>query len=237
MNVTAIVTCVVNSDVPFVQEALLSVKQQTHRCRVVVVVSEATCKIRTLVNSLDMDAQIETIPLRNPGISRNLGVQRASTEWVAFLDADDIWLPRKIELQLAHAVEQGSAAVGARHILVDDDNAPFFYAFARTMPLPSSWLVKRELLLEEPFSDQREYEDADLWYRLNHRTTTQTLRDYLIYYRVRSRSISSSYTNAVPRKRKEWFARAARNPMMRRAFLYLSRGAGVFYTPVQASRA
>jgi glycosyltransferase involved in cell wall biosynthesis len=34
-----------------------------------------------------------------PGISRNLGWELAETTWIAFLDADDAWHPRKLEIQ------------------------------------------------------------------------------------------------------------------------------------------
>jgi glycosyltransferase involved in cell wall biosynthesis len=33
--------------------------------------------------------------------SRNLGVAHAAGEWIAFLDQDDVWLPEKLEAQLA----------------------------------------------------------------------------------------------------------------------------------------
>jgi glycosyltransferase involved in cell wall biosynthesis len=230
VNVTAIVSCVVVSDIPYVHEALLSIQRQTHPCHLIIVVSEATSNIRPSIHSLGIDAHFEMVPLSPPGITRNLGVQCASTEWIAFLDADDIWLPRKIEIQLAHAKRRDCSVVAARHILTDEDNTAYFYGFARQIPLASSWLIKRELLLQEPFSDRMQYEDTELWRRLNRRIQTWTLREYLIYYRVRKTSLSSGTGG---KKRKVWFARAARNPALRRMFLLLSRVVGLCYLPIQ----
>src|SRR5271167_1003982 len=35
------------------------------------------------------------------GQARGLAMRQAQGEWLAFLDQDDIWLPRKLELQIA----------------------------------------------------------------------------------------------------------------------------------------
>lgn len=38
-------------------------------------------------------------------LTRNFALRRASGKWVAFLDSDDLWLPDKLEKQLAYMVE------------------------------------------------------------------------------------------------------------------------------------
>ncbi len=50
---------------------------------------------------------------RNLGMSasRNLGIREAQAEFIAFLDADDTWLPRKLELQVAGLESHPEAAM------------------------------------------------------------------------------------------------------------------------------
>jgi len=45
------------------------------------------------------------------GRARQCAIEMAKGEWVAFLDQDDLWLPRKLELQLARAREHPDAAM------------------------------------------------------------------------------------------------------------------------------
>jgi glycosyltransferase involved in cell wall biosynthesis len=41
------------------------------------------------------------LPHRNSAAARRVAIERSSGDWIAFLDADDFWLPRKLERQLA----------------------------------------------------------------------------------------------------------------------------------------
>ena len=46
--------------------------------------------------------EIVFIQQQNTGVSsaRNVGIKRASGDWIAFLDSDDEWLPEKLEIQM-----------------------------------------------------------------------------------------------------------------------------------------
>jgi len=45
------------------------------------------------------------------GQARQLAIELARGEWIAFLDQDDLWLPQKLELQMALAREKPDAAL------------------------------------------------------------------------------------------------------------------------------
>ena len=226
MNVTAIISCVVPSDLQYIRDALVSVKEQTHPCRILLVVTEETNLLEPIAEDLGIDLEAHIVSLSPAGVTKNLGVQKVATEWVAFLDADDRWKSEKIERQLAHASRTNSSAVGTRHLLIREDGTPFFYAFARKMPMPSSWLVKRNLMLTEPFSDLAQWEDAELWKRLRQQSKAVTMRDFLLDYRVRPNSLSSAYGPA--KRRKEKFARFAEMNKIRIFSLMISRLVSIF---------
>jgi glycosyltransferase involved in cell wall biosynthesis len=49
------------------------------------------------------DPRIKVLDKKNSGVSdtRNLGIEMSKGDFIAFLDADDIWLPNKLEIQVS----------------------------------------------------------------------------------------------------------------------------------------
>ncbi|HEX9930540.1 MAG TPA: glycosyltransferase family A protein [Pyrinomonadaceae bacterium] len=86
----------------FLSEAIDSVLAQTYSNVEIVVVDDGSSD-----NSLEILAEyekkgIKVVRQKNSGVgaARNTGVKNSSGDLIAFLDADDVWLPRKIEKQV-----------------------------------------------------------------------------------------------------------------------------------------
>lgn len=117
-----------------------------------------------------------------PARSRNRGISEASGEFVALLDCDDVWLPGKLEAQLA--IMRARPAVGVVHTdyeVVDEQGLveerararysqePLVLAFVGGhTALPSTLLLRRSVLDEVGALDPNLYgsEDSDLTIRL-----------------------------------------------------------------------
>lgn len=86
------------------KRAIESVLNQTRKPDEVIIVddlNDATTKELCEQFSADNVIYISNIEGRGASASRNLGALKAKSEFVAFLDDDDIWLPEKLEQQCA----------------------------------------------------------------------------------------------------------------------------------------
>jgi len=101
---TSVVIPAYNAE-PFLERTLRSALRQTHSNLEVIVVDDgSTDKTRAIAEAVAAtDDRVRIISVPNGGVAkaRNIGIAEANGEFVAFLDADDLWHPTKIELQLA----------------------------------------------------------------------------------------------------------------------------------------
>src|SRR3954447_14425882 len=81
----------------FVGEAVQSVMAQTLLPVDIVVVDDgSTDRTAELAAAVDPTVQVVRTPNRGVAAARNTGARRARGSVIAFLDADDVWLPTKL---------------------------------------------------------------------------------------------------------------------------------------------
>lgn len=90
----------------YIQATLESIRAQTFGDYEVVVVDDASTDGGPGIvrEAMANDARIRMVTQDNRGLAgaRNTGIRAARGRYVALLDADDLWLPRKLELHFAH---------------------------------------------------------------------------------------------------------------------------------------
>lgn len=176
----------------YIERALRSVLNQTHAADEVIVVDDGSSD-----NTADIlkKYQNQIISIRQPnagvGAARNTGIRAASGDWIAFLDADDEWLPEKLELQCAYhrehpdiiwssanyyrchcsknhrRTEDLSSTQGVAKDTFDD----YLQAFeARAKGHTDTMFIQKETLLKTGlfYEPQKTLEDDDLWFRLGY---------------------------------------------------------------------
>lgn len=84
-----------------ISATLQSVLNQTYLPTEIIVVNDGSSDC-TADRVLAFGDRIKLINQENSGVSiaRNRGVENCNSDWVAYLDADDIWLPEKLEMQV-----------------------------------------------------------------------------------------------------------------------------------------
>lgn len=147
--------------------------------------------------------------LRNRGLAeaRNLAVRRAKGRYVAFLDADDVWLPDRLGKTLSALQSSKTASLAFSDVVpVDENYAPLAPSYlhpgmarAPTMEnlldegwwpiLPSTviihrWAFKRAGGFGKGFRGASGFEDTEFWFLLREFTDFVFVPEPLVQYRL-----------------------------------------------------
>jgi len=202
----------------YIAETIESVLKQSYKNIELIVVDDcSTDGSYELVEDFSKrDSRVKLIRLEQnfggPAKPRNIGVKNSKGDYIAFLDADDIWEEEKLEVQIGLMEQEGYNFTSTNILNVDEnlkdiDKRYSISNFLRRISkkrgvcdliknsfiATSSVVVKRDII--EKFSEDRDFisvEDLCLWIRLLDKKETKYsyIPQKLVKYRVLSKSIS-----------------------------------------------
>lgn len=196
------------------------------------------------------DSRVRWLPgerAGRPAVPRNRGIRAGKGEWIAFLDDDDVWLPEKLEKQLAQLHGSGCRAVCSQALANDDLNGTDAYRLGWTGPLLgfhdllqgnrvicSTAMIHRSLLSSvQGFPEAAgltSMEDYALWLRVATVTDFSFVSEPLaIYADAPQTSIRSVCTDAWQQKRLvlgDFIAWGLKKPMAARCLGAAARSYG-----------
>ncbi len=191
-------------------ETIESVRNQTYERWEMLVVDDGSTDstVEIVKKYAEEDSRIRIVALAynsgRPAIPRNYGVKQARGEFIAFLDSDDLWLPRKLEKEIEHMKVDGIACVACDEIPIGDvvysRNYSFFlrkgvfrdYSYhsiaLENHVATSSVITKKEYLDKVGGFDEdpvfKFIEDWELWLRMTKIGKIRILSEPLIKYRI-----------------------------------------------------
>ncbi len=199
-------------------EAIESVQRQTIGDIEIIVIDDGSTDNTTRTVSQIKDSRIKYFYKENGGLSsaRNVGIANSKGKYVAFLDSDDIYTEKYLEIMTGRLEENkdfGMAYSRFKDVYPDGrrefgfKNASFLsgnltrYYFGQ-MPciIPSATVLRREILKDFHFDEKLKLtEDIDFFLRLSAKTKVLAVPDAMVLRRIFGDNLSiQSQKNICP---------------------------------------
>ena len=205
---------------------LVSILNQTYQNIEIVLVNDgstdASVEIVSMFSQHRAGIELRIVTQRNSGVSeaRNEGVRQAQGDLLAFVDSDDIWMPEKIERQVAAIVTLEASAVACGYAIFRDLDREVLdvvhpiwseagvrnWLLLRSYGglLSSTLMLKKEVFYQAgPFRrDLSLSADIEFAWRLLKVTSVALIEDPLVGYRLRPNQMHRSANLLVEESRK-----------------------------------
>ena len=198
----------------FISDTIKSVQEQTFKDWEMIIVDDCStdCSAAVVRAFSDHDPRIKLITLSfNSGaaVARNKSIELAEGRYIAFLDSDDLWLPQKLEKQLAIMKANDYSFVFSAYDKIDQEGhvfgcvgVPDKVSYADLLKIPSIGCLTA--IYDTDYFETvympliRKRQDLGLWLKLLKKANyAYGLNESLAQYRVRTDSISANKANAA----------------------------------------
>jgi glycosyltransferase involved in cell wall biosynthesis len=107
----------------WIATALRSVTQQSHPAHEVIVIDDySTDDSLAQIERSDAPVRLLQVKARNAAVARNVGIEAATGDWIALLDADDIWYPNHLARAAELLSESNDVAFMSNHDWIGLEN-------------------------------------------------------------------------------------------------------------------
>jgi|GEM_PF-150881 len=197
----------------YIAEALDSITCQTYPALEILIIDDGSTDNPKGI--IDRFRESSLVPVeyfyqdnRGPNTARNTGIKKAKGDFIAFLDADDIWLPEKISTQMDFFSSHADVAfVGCGFYLMDEvgkdikivlgtaytsRNEYFRELRIHSVPTGSSSgvIIKKKCFEKIGLFDEtlRGAEDRDMWFRISQHYEMRCVRQPFIKIRMHAKN-------------------------------------------------
>ena len=208
------VVCPVYNSEQYIAATLESVFTQTLLPTEIIIVDDGSTDdtvsvIENMMSQSDCDIKVIKSFHKGPGAARNLGVSKATSTWIAFIDSDDLWERNKLETISNTIVSNPVNNIFCHaeyHLHLDGSLKVVNYGsgynynkklsiqlFSRNYFSTSATVCSKTLINEFGGFDESmmNAQDYDLWLKISPKATPLFIDDVLGVYRLRHGNITS----------------------------------------------
>ena len=198
----------------YISETIASVQRQTYPHWELLIVDDASTDetVKIIESYSQTDSRIRfAIKKQNSGIAdtRNQCIQMAQGLFLAFLDADDIWHPEKLEKQLGFMMEKNVGFTYSTYDWIDEDGKTLnkyintigdldYETYLRNTIIGcSTVMVNKTITGDVVVPKFRTSEDTATWLDILRKgLLAYAINEALVSYRIRRKSASSNKIKA-----------------------------------------
>lgn len=201
---------------PYVGMAIQSVLNQTYSNWELLVVDDCSTdnSVAVIREYAQKDARISllttTHPSGTPSVPRNEGIKQATGRFIAFLDSDDAWFPKKLEEQVPLFKEASTAIVYGNYEKISENGERSGRVFMAPEKATYASLLRGNVIgnltgmydtakVGKRYFQLVHHEDYVLWLSiLKQGYTARNTNTVVGLYRVRQQSVSSRKLTVLP---------------------------------------
>jgi glycosyltransferase involved in cell wall biosynthesis len=189
----------------YIAQSVKSILSQTYSDFELIIIDDGSADNTESIIKDFKDKRIKYFKTEHNGTASalNTGVSKASGEWIARIDADDLNVPERLEKQVQFLNEnieyntisswsvyfnnKGKILFPLRELIEHND---IYEYLSLHNPLNQSGLIiQKELLLKNKFNEEfTKYEDFELMFRIRDEAKFYNIPEFLVYTRLRDNS-------------------------------------------------